>query len=77
MRNKPNAVCYGAFKLALEGNMEYHKFVMVGCAVSCAFLLQGFIGLSGDMIYSPTKAKAPGYVVTTTPATAHKFVRRT
>ena len=57
--------------------MKYHNFAMAIGAFSCAFLLQGFVGLSGDLIYSPTKAKAPGYVVTTAPAAVHKYVRRT
>ena len=63
--------------LALEVNMKYHNFAMASCAVTCAFLLQGFIGISGDLIFSPAKAKAPGYVVTTAPAAVHKYVRRT
>lgn len=57
--------------------MNYHNVVSASFAVCCVFLLQGFIGISGDLIFSPAQPKVQGYVVTTAPATVHKHVRRT
>jgi hypothetical protein len=57
--------------------MKYHNVVKAIFAFCCVFMLQSFIGISGDLIFSPAKAKVQGYVVTTAPATVHKYVPRT
>ena len=57
--------------------MKYHNFAQISFAIACAFLLEGLLGIGGDLIYNHTEPQVQGYVFKPVPATVHKYVRRT